>query len=170
VLITMLADTAATTSGFDWTKIIGIPGGIAAVITVITTFNGIRHPIAVKKPAYWHDHNNTRMKFTVRNRRFLFDTTVDSVIIARAPGLFKRLFTKNWQTGSVPVSFVPFGDAVPRANAPIKLTKRQEQQVQIELRTNLAEPAPELTIEDGVRIWVGSGSHFSRTKKITFEG
>jgi hypothetical protein len=96
LLPVLIAAAAAAHSGFDWTKIVGIPASIAAVIGLVCLFVGIIHPAAVQKPIYWHDGSTTRMRLTVKNRSFGFDRHINKIVLYKMPGFFKRISNRKW--------------------------------------------------------------------------
>jgi len=94
---------AATDNGFDWTKLIGIPGAVAALIGIPAYLVGFIHLIAVQGPSYWHDGNCTRMKVAIKNRNLLYDRNLEKIVLYKVPGFLKRTFTRKWRTHTVPI-------------------------------------------------------------------
>jgi hypothetical protein len=164
----VVAAAAVADSGFDWTKFVGIPASIAAVIGLVCLFVGIIHPAAVQKPIYWHDGDTTRMKLTVKNRSFGFDRHINKIVLYKVPGFFKRTFTRKWRTQPSPVSVVPWGVELPTANQTVTLTKRASRPFEFELRTPAGISA-KVDLDKTYRVEVKSGWRRSRRKKIRFQ-
>jgi hypothetical protein len=163
--VVMIAAGAAAGSGFDWSKIVGIPAAIAAIIGLICLFVGIIHPAAVQKPMYWHSGDTTWMKLTVKNRSFGFDRHIEKIVLYKVPGFFKRTFTRKWRQQSLPA--VPWGQDLPAVNKAAILTKRAARQFEFELRTPAGD-ATKVTLDKAFRVEVKCGWRRSRRKKIRF--
>jgi hypothetical protein len=164
----LIAAAAAADSGFDWTKIVGIPASIAAVIGLVCLFVGIIHPAAVQKPIYWHDGSTTRMRLTVKNRSFGFDRHINKIVLYKMPGVFKRISNRKWGSQSSSLPIVPWGLDLPTANQPFTLTKRAARPFECELRTAAGDSA-KLELDKTFRVEVKSGWRRSRRKKIRFQ-
>jgi hypothetical protein len=161
------AGAAAVDSGFDWSKIVGIPASIVAIIGLFCLFVGIIHPAAVQKPMYWHSGDKTWMQLTVKNRSFGFDRHIDKIVLYKVPGFFKRTFTRKWRQQSQSLPAVPWGEDLPAANKAAVLTKRAARQFEFELRTPAGDPA-KVSLDNAFRVEVKCGRRRSRRKKIKF--
>ncbi|MDI3313611.1 MAG: hypothetical protein QJR12_04780 [Mycobacterium sp.] len=163
--VVIAAGVTAVASGFDWSKILGIPASTLAFISLFSLFVGIIHPAAVQKPIYWHEGGKTWMRLTVKNRSFGFDRHVEKIMLYRVPGFFKRTFTRKWRQQSLPA--VPWGVDLPTPNKPTVLAKRVARLFEFELRTP-AGGSTKVALDKAFRVDVKCGSRRSRRKKIKF--
>lgn len=160
-----VALAAAAGSNIDWSKVIGIPAGIIAVITLATMLVGVIHPTAVQNPIYWHEGGATRAKLTVKNRLFAFDCKINAIVIYTAPdNFFKRRCTRKWRQQASSVPCIPFGLTL--NNDPITISKRSTHDFTFELRPQ-PDRSANITLDDRVRIEAMSGHRHSLGKKFT---
>jgi hypothetical protein len=161
-----IALAAAAGSNIDWSKFIGIPAGIIAVITIATMLVGVIHPTAVQAPIYWHDGGTTRAKLTVKNRLFAFDCKVNAIVIYTPPdNFFKRRYTRKWRQQASSVPCIPFGLTL--NSDPVTISKRSTHDFTFELRPQ-PDKSANITLDDKVRIEATSGRRNSLGKKLTF--
>jgi hypothetical protein len=163
MLIEVFAATTTTTggdNGFDPWKTLAIPGAVAAVVGLMTSYLvGIIRPLAVKKPRYWHAGDQTRFSCIVRNRSFVNERSVSGLSLVVAPGWFKRTFWPFWKRKPQRADLLLWD--VPDS---LKLSKRNEEPIEGEIRkgrTNgIFDPGPRF------RLLAHAGSRSSRSRRL----
>jgi hypothetical protein len=147
--------------GLDWTKLIGIPAAVVAILTLVTTYAfAVIHPLAVKQSRYWHTGATTQFSCVVKNRSFFRDTTVTSVSLVIAPGWLKRTFWPWWKRKPQKADLVPWDLPKPLPT----LSKRNETVLEGALRKNAQEGTYDPT--PGLLLLAYAGSRASRGKRL----
>ena len=157
---------AGGSSPFPWAAVIGIPGGILAVIGLISYFVGVIRPLAVKRAVTACDGTETRLRLAVTNRSFLFDRNVDAIVLLHRPSLWKRVRHRDWRERAQPEDHLPWGDDLPTAKTPTTLSKRQEASFDVEIRTKAGAKFTS-HLDDQVRVEAHSGRRRSKSRKLT---
>jgi hypothetical protein len=167
-LLTEILAAATTTSGaentggFDPWKMLGIPGAIAAVLTLVTTYGvGVIRPLAVKTPRYWHAGGTTQFSCIVRNRSWFAERTITGLTLVRAPGWLKRTFWPRWKRKPQAAELLIWGGA---ATPDKKVGKRDEVTLTGELRKGKSPGVYEPS--DRARLLAHAGSKSSRSKPL----
>jgi hypothetical protein len=152
-------------SGVDWRLLLGIPGAVAAVVTLLLYVVGTIRPLRITSAHYWHTGDTTQFSFTVKNRSLLFDRELSSVSIFRYPRLAERLRNRAWRSELQRGGYVPFGERLPSEQAGrVTVTKHNETTAEGEIRRGTTPGRYEL--DDRIRLQLYAGSKRSRPRRL----
>jgi hypothetical protein len=171
-----LGDVAeqATGSTPDWSKLLGIPAAVVAVITLLAFAIGFIRPVAIKQARYWTsgvgDQHITELSCRVKNRKINIDRTLTNLALLHIPPLGYRIRHWRWRqdyTDTSPYILKGAIFATIRKEGGVKVAKRDEWPVRCRILSPHGRPlGPAEELPQDVRLMAYFGSSRPAVKRL----